>query len=149
MKIEMRSVSAVFGNHTNRYDYYVPADDSPKVGDMIVTSVEWGDPEDTTIDFKRSGRSFADGCRVATVVSVNNKVTEKAKKFYLWLIPKEALIQRQDSNRNLAEQAKRKAEARDKLDQMMEEFGRMELYRKLAESSPEAKKLLEVLEGQG
>lgn len=144
---KMRAVSAVFGNgNAQRYSYFVPVGDEPKVGDLIVTSTSWGDPEEE--DLKLRGQSIgqlADGARLARVVEVLDKPPAKATKFYLWLIPTAVLQHRQQENRNLIEREKARAAARAALDALLAEEGKKELWKRLAEVNPKAKELMEII----
>ena len=144
---KMRAVNATFGNgNAQRYSYLVPANDEPKVGDLIVTSTSWGDPDEE--DLKLRGQSIgqlADGARLARVVEVLDRAPAKASKFYLWLIPTAVLQHRQAENRALIEREKARAAARVQLDQLLAEEGKRQLWEKLASVNPKAKELLEII----
>lgn len=137
----LKIVRAKFGEGGNNYDYFVPAGDEPKVGDLIVTSVSWDG------DWQYRGSTMgklADGCRVARIVEVNVPAGH-ATKFYLQLISVAGLTAAQASNRELLERAKAREAAKKALDALLEESGRIALYKQLAEINPEAKALLETL----
>lgn len=146
---KMRAVNAVFGNgNAQRYSYFVPAGDEPKVGDLIVTSTSWGDPAEEDVPLRgRAIGQLADGARLARVVEVFDKAPAKATKFYLWLIPAAVLQHRQQENRDLAEREKLREKAREELDRLLAEEGKIELYRRLATTNPKAAELLAVIDG--
>jgi hypothetical protein len=139
----MKTITAQFGSRTGQYDYLVPEGDEPKVGDLIVTSVDWGDPD---YDFAAGDRTFvnrfADGCRVAVVRAVHEDRTRNASKFYLHRISLQGLKDSVETNRSAVQREKARAEAMRELDKLLAGEARMVLFRQLAETNPRAKELL-------
>jgi len=147
---EMYFVSACFGSGANLYEYLIPAGDSPKVGDMIVTSVAWGQEDDevplSAMSAKSWAKAYADGCRVAVIKAIKPlEQASKATKFYLQLIPLINLQNVHTANQELRRKTAAKTEARAQLDKMLREQSVIELYKKLAEVNPEAAALLEII----
>jgi hypothetical protein len=146
----IKTAVAQFGNRSSRYSYLVPVGDEPKVGDMIVTSVAWGNPdeqEDVNWSSPSTARDFADNCRVATIVEVSDGADRRASKFYLHLIPRQSLLDRHEENKKALQRERDRQEARKKLDKLLENEGRLQLYRQLAAVNAEAAELLKVVQG--
>lgn len=157
---KIKTVSAVFpceklgSGHSPAYTYFVPEGDEPKIGDMIVTSVNWGsiegvddfdlpeDDEDECRLTRTKLRRVADSAKIARVISVNNTPDPSAKKFYLKLITSAELSD--SHSRNLAF-LRRYADAEDamnKLEELLRKQNRVDAFEKLASSNPQAAELL-------
>lgn len=141
----LRTVLATFnGDSSRKYSYYVPKHDDPKVGDLIVTSISWTPDTDYSNYYVK--KKMIDDAKIARIVEVEATVNPKATKFYLSLISLDTMKQNAESNEAMLESFKKKEEARKKLDTMLRDHTAIELYRKLADTSDEARELLRVLE---
>ena len=136
----VRGVDAVFATGGQAYSYFVPEGDDPVEGDLIVTSVGWVSGDDSFI-----GRSRIDDVKVAKIVHVSPVAGPKATRFYLQLLSKDDLMEKNRANSMLAEMLKRKAEARKALDKLVAEADKSEMYVKLAATNPEAAELLKII----
>lgn len=134
-------VSAIFPPRSQAYTYFVREGDDPKVGDVIVTSL--------SDEFKDSFGSCREAeVKTAIITGLHSIEMPKATKFYLQLISIKDLQKRRKENYLMVELQKRKAAARSKLQKMLEEQNYIEMYAKLAETNPEAAKLIAILKGE-
>lgn len=133
-------VSAQFPSSSGTYTYFVPEGDEPKVGDLIVTSLqdEYDGPA-------TAGRGVPAAVKVATIVEVHGVARPKATKMYLMLLSVEELKRRRIENQARVEMIKKKAAAKEQLQRILEESSMLEVYSKLAETNPEAAELLAIL----
>lgn len=127
------------------FDYYVVDGDDPKVGDLIVTSVNWGatDLEDEVT--RTEIEECFNNAKFARVVKVHKTPTPKAKKFYLKLISRSELLESHKANRALLLRMTEAEEARAQLEEMLAQQDNTARYQQLAKSNPEAAKLLKKL----
>lgn len=125
--------------------YYVPEGDEPMIGDLIVTSINWGEeaPDDEI------GLSEVSEClenaKFARIIRVHNSPTPKAKKFYLKLIGRRELRDSHSTSRKLLARMAEAEEARIRLDELLAQQDNTARYQQLAKSSPEAAELLKKL----
>jgi hypothetical protein len=181
MKSHMRSVKARFPTSSGTFSYYIPVGDAPKVGDMIVTSVNWvtGDEDEFLAvmnaksgigrahlrvagkggtdedegngfdDFAGDKREeFAETCRVATIIGIEEPANPKATKFYMKLLSITELREAARSNKRHRDAARAREEARQKLERMLKDTAALDLYKRMAETNPEAAALLKIVEGE-
>ena len=147
--MDARVVLAQFPNTADKdYAYFVPEGDDPKVGDVILTSTSWDTFMTPSAVAHASAhyQSMALDAKLARIIDVLETGHPKATRFYMKLVSVEQLAATHARNVDLAKKAKVRADAYAKLDKMMESFNRVEMYRHLAASNPEAAKLLEQLE---
>lgn len=139
-------VAARFASSNTLYHYFVPEGDNPKVGDYIITSTSWSVDTDIDTFIREGGSAFRDKFGVATVVDILTE-SERGNKFYIALISRDFLRERNKANKELMARAEVRKEAKRRLDQMLKEQSMIEVYRRLAAENKEAAELLRVLEG--
>lgn len=145
------AISAQFPSGPKLYSYFVPPDDGfnipanrfdPCVGDYVVTSFDHTEKSAGAPNPIIRGES---PLKIARVVEVLRVAPPEATKPYMMLIPlsdlKAGLVMRSE----FITRAKAKKDARAKLEAMVQQEAMMEVYRKLAESNPEAAELLRIV----
>ncbi len=137
MQKSLKSVSARFGG-SQEYHYLVLAGDEPSVGDLVLTSVAWAD--------RSAGYAQSDTLKMARVVEVHETASEKATKFYLQLISRRVLDERQRLNQVEIERRKERKRVTAQLELMLREQSAADRFAKLAASNPDAAALLAKLE---
>lgn len=141
----MRTIGARFAGTRLIYRYLVPEGDDPKVGDILVTSVNWNitDEPDEDVEFD----SLIATAKMATVVSVDETIDPKATKFYVALLSLEQLKRRMIENYRVAERVKAQQKIQAKLDAILAREDKRIRYARLAETNAEARALLAELDG--
>lgn len=142
----IRTVQAVFpSNSSRRYAYFVLDGDEPKKGDLILTSCNF-DAMDN-IDFSQSSLRELSSSNIAQIAEVDIIPSPKATKCYLQLLSLESIAAVQRSNKELFEKRRQQMQAQSKLEEMLKEQNDLSRFEALAQSNPEAAKLLEILKG--
>lgn len=134
----MKSVSVSFGRGSQRYSYLVLEGDEPCVGDLVLTSITWSQPGPY--------HDCAEQMKMARVLEVHEVADDKATKFYLHLISREAVRAQMEKNKAILERARERRRIRAELTRMMTEASERDLFGRLAESSPAAAELLRKLD---
>lgn len=148
MKSKLRSVTAVFGTpigsstyarrsaegRLQEYHYLVLEGDEPAVGDLIITSI--------TIE---SGEYPVTG-KIARVTEVHDVCSVKATKFYMVLLSRSQIAERQELNKKRRAAAIERARITQQLELKLSEQSARERFERLAASDPEAAALLAKLE---
>lgn len=144
MKI-IQTCTAMFPGNNTRYSYLVPDGDVPERGDLILTSVSF----DPCFDLNCSDETLSgilDRAKLARIVCLDVEPSARATKFYLQLITKKSIIDKQKVNQDMVKRQRERKSARAELDKMLRDNSAIELYRRLAETNPEAQRLLKILE---
>lgn len=145
--VKLISVEAQFHTSSQRYTYLVPEGDKPKVGDFILTSVDFSEDSAYYTSNTIHNLDMIRNARFARVCVVHEAASIKGKKFYVHLFSAEGLKEKIKANKELAEQYQKQAEARAKLNIMLLENNALMLYEKLAATDPEAQALLAIIKG--
>lgn len=158
----MRSIRARFPNNATRYSYLVPEGDDPRVGDLILTSVNLASLEEMQ---STPGLSFVveNGLRknkeyitpdlmlidsrMAQIVEVLSAADSKVTKFYLQLIPYKQTVERITRNREHKAEVDRRRRAYEQLRLMASKRDQMRIFSELAAEDPEAARLLRIAQG--
>ena len=174
--VKMRTVGLRFEENGVVYPYFVPEDDNPQIGDIVVTScaltlqgeawkahvaaAELGTPpvrsrllnpvsngEPLSLEDGDPGElKFGKGLiRFARVVQIDAWPNDKAKKFYLLLLSAEDMQSRRNANDRMLEEFNQRKELIERLDTLVLQQSKMDIYKKLADQNPEARKLFEQL----
>lgn len=141
----MKSVTVSFHCGDCDLDYLVPEDHEPRVGDIVLTHRLWtchtSEPPEA-----ENLTSLLMSCRIGEIIAVHSAVSPMATKFYVLRIPLEVAQAEWAGNSQHVIKLSQKRAARCALDAKVRQMTETEIYRKLAETDNEAKKLLEVLE---
>lgn len=152
--MKYRTVCAYFAGNPSQYYYYVPEGDNPAVGDIIITSSEITSTLDTlqgslTAEsvIAWSSNRFSNGSKsnLAVVAEVHDVPSTKASRFYLALLDRKAMLENHLNTGRLKALLEKRKEALAALERMSKEQDRMAVYRRLAETNPEAQRLLDLL----
>lgn len=157
----MRTVRARFSSASQTtYSFLVPEGDNPQVGDLLITSISMLITSTTVANSRDVSRfqgraAYAPGDeeviiaqpKIATVVEIEAVQNPKATKFYMQLVSAEQIKARQNENRVIEAKLKIKRDVEAKLDDLLDSQDKAERYAKLAEVSPDAKRLLDILKG--
>lgn len=130
---------------SKQYHYLVPEGDSPKVGDVILTSVQLEYDGQPCPDPDKADIVKANWARIIDVRAEPAGIT-KATRVYLGRVPRAQIAQLTAYNKRSVDKENLRRDARAKLDMMLAEEEPMRRYRELVKRSKVARDLLSVLE---
>ena len=142
-------VDAVFLNNNTRYSYFVPDGEEPKVGDLILTSVQIKTRGHNEYLYITDDEEGAPDGKLARIVETHTIAQPKATKHYLMLIPFGLIHERRKQNETWIKKRKAAAELRTAIDKRVSQLDKMRIYERAAESDPETRALLEQLKAVG